>query len=52
VIARAVLLQGLFFGGKEWTGDGAPEGLPLNVRFFCAGGLDMPPSWLLDQQRN
>ncbi|HAV78496.1 MAG TPA: hypothetical protein DCX53_14200 [Anaerolineae bacterium] len=23
----------VYFGGKDWTGDGTPEGLPLNCRF-------------------
>ena len=34
LIALAVLITGFFFGGKDNTGDGAPEGLPLICRFF------------------
>jgi hypothetical protein len=32
LLARCCL-QSLIFGGKDETGDGAPEGLPLIVRF-------------------
>ncbi len=32
-ITQAALQQGLIFGGKDKTGDGAPEGLPLICRF-------------------
>jgi len=32
-IARQYSLQDFFFGGKDDTGDGAPEGLPLICRF-------------------
>jgi hypothetical protein len=37
-VACALLLQNLNFGGKEKTGDGAPEGLPLICRFFPFDG--------------
>jgi hypothetical protein len=33
-VTRVVLLQVFMFGGKDVTGDGTPEGLPLNCRFF------------------
>jgi hypothetical protein len=36
VIAYTVLVQSLLFGGKDKTGDGTPEGLPLICRFSDA----------------
>jgi hypothetical protein len=33
MIAHTVLLQSCIFGGKDETGEGAPEGLPLICRF-------------------
>jgi hypothetical protein len=33
MIAQTALLQSPIFGGKDKTGDGAPEGLPLICRF-------------------
>jgi hypothetical protein len=30
----------LNFGGKDKTGDGSPEGLPLNCRFFLVDEFD------------
>jgi hypothetical protein len=42
------LQQDLFFGGKENTGDGAPEGLPLIFRF---SHLRSPAVQLLADQK-
>jgi hypothetical protein len=39
VIAYTVLVQSLLFGGKDKTGDGTPEGLPLICRFSDAFGV-------------
>ena len=39
-IARAALGQGCVFGGKDKTGVGSPEGLPLICRFSRLGGFD------------
>jgi|WetSurMetagenome_2_1015567.scaffolds.fasta_scaffold1004278_1 hypothetical protein len=45
-IAHTALLQDSFFGGKENTGDGTPEGLPLIFRFsYLTPALREAPLW-------
>jgi len=52
VVARAAFHDRAdLFGGKERTGDGAPEGLPLICRFSPAFGFDTGCA-LLNQQRD
>jgi hypothetical protein len=52
VVARAAFHDRVdLFGGKERTGDGAPEGLPLICRFSPAFGFDTGFA-LLNQRRD